>query len=158
MNQIMITTIVIWSTIILVSLIVELTTFGIYSSLITISAIPSLFISIFVKGSIVSTILEILLFIVIGTILIVLFYFFGKKFIKTKYQGPILELIGHQTDLLVDAHREPKTVEEYGKVYIGGKTFRTLPVENIDFIKQGTKVEIIKIEGNTLYIKPVKGE
>ncbi|AWX70048.1 hypothetical protein DP067_01560 [Mycoplasmopsis anatis] len=157
MNEIMITSVVIWSAIILITLIIELSTFGIYSSLITISAIPSLFISIFSKPGLTSILVEIVLFIVLSSLLIVLFYFFGKKLLKTKYQGPILELIGQTTDLLVDSHKQPKTIEEYGKVYVNGKTFRTIPVENIDFIKQGTKVEIVRIEGNTLFIQPVKG-
>ncbi|MBW0594839.1 hypothetical protein HUN03_00445 [Mycoplasmopsis anatis] len=157
MNEIMITSVVIWSAIILITLIIELSTFGIYSSLITISAIPSLFISIFSKPGLTSILVEIVLFIVLSSLLIVLFYFFGKKLLKTKYQGPILELIGQTTDLLVDSRKQPKTIEEYGKVYVNGKTFRTIPVENIDFIKQGTKVEIVRIEGNTLFIQPVKG-
>ncbi|WP_322908620.1 hypothetical protein RRG55_02155 [Mycoplasmopsis felis] len=150
--------IVFWSIIILLFILVEIFTTGIWSGMTSLVAIPSLFISIFTKSNEWWMILiQVLLFIILWIILYYGVYKILKN--KIKYGQKIEQMIGIDFQKKYILQKESKEIifsnEDYGLIIINGKKFRTISYEKQGIIQKNTEVFIKEIKGNIFYIERV---
>ncbi|WP_322910991.1 hypothetical protein [Mycoplasmopsis felis] len=150
--------IVFWSIIILLFILVEIFTTGIWSGMTSLVAIPSLFISIFTKSNEWWMILiQVLLFIILWIILYYGVYKILKN--KIKYGQKLEQMIGIDFQKKYILQKESKEVifsnEDYGLIIINGKKFRTISYEKQGIIQKNTEVFIKEIKGNIFYIERV---
>ncbi|MCU9938233.1 hypothetical protein NWQ34_00690 [Mycoplasmopsis felis] len=149
--------IVFWSIIILLFILVEIFTTGIWSGMTSLVAIPSLFISIFTKSNEWWMILiQVLLFIILWIIL----YYGVYKILKNKIKyGKLEQMIGIDFQKKYILQKESKEIifsnEDYGLIIINGKKFRTISYEKQGIIQKNTEVFIKEIKGNIFYIERV---
>ncbi|WP_322909097.1 hypothetical protein [Mycoplasmopsis felis] len=150
--------IVFWSIIILLFILVEIFTTGIWSGITSLVAIPSLFISIFTKSNEWWMILiQVLLFIILWIILYYGVYKILKN--KIKYGQKLEQMIGIDFQKKYILQKESKEIifsnEDYGLIIINGKKFRTISYEKQGIIQKNTEVFIKEIKGNIFYIERV---
>ncbi|MCU9940189.1 hypothetical protein NW739_05895 [Mycoplasmopsis felis] len=150
--------IVFWSIIILLFILVEIFTTGIWSGMTSLVAIPSLFISIFTKSNEWWMILiQVLLFIILWIILYYGVYKILKN--KIKYGQKLEQMIGIDFQKKYILQKESKEIifsnEDYGLIIINGKKFRTISYEKQGIIQKNTEVFIKEIKGNIFYIERV---
>ncbi|WP_416322457.1 hypothetical protein O7983_000499 [Mycoplasmopsis felis] len=150
--------IVFWSIIILLFILVEIFTTGIWSGMTSLVAIPSLFISIFTKSNEWWMILiQVLLFIILWIILYYGVYKILKN--KIKYGQKLEQMIGIDFQKKYILQKESKEVifinEDYGLIIINGKKFRTISYEKQGIIQKNTEVFIKEIKWNIFYIERV---
>lgn len=144
-----------WLGVFVLSLIVELLTTGIFSGIIAVSVIPAIFIAGF-AGHFTWTIpVQLGSAVLLWIILYFSFYRILKSWIdkRNKYKGPIEDFIGEEIELLSEAHEAGESPQQYGKVILKSFKFRVLAIPSQGIIPSGTKVKVVKIEGNTLYVK-----
>ncbi|WP_215740476.1 NfeD family protein [Mesomycoplasma hyorhinis] len=150
--------IVVWAVVFVVFLLVEFFTTGVWSGLISVSAVIPFILAITTNGQIWSITLQIILFILLFLILYFSsFKFLKRLFNKTEYEGPILELLDLDPIPLTHSSSE-KGFEEtkYGQINIHGKIYRTLSDKGQGFISEGTFVKVVRIEGTTLIVQRAK--
>ncbi|MEI2462497.1 hypothetical protein RRG54_03950 [Mycoplasmopsis felis] len=150
--------IVFWWIIILLFILVEIFTTGIWSGMTSLVAIPSLFISIFTKSNEWWMILiQVLLFIILWIILYYGVYKILKN--KIKYGQKLEQMIGIDFQKKYILQKESKEIifsnEDYGLIIINGKKFRTISYEKQGIIQKNTEVFIKEIKGNIFYIERV---
>ncbi|WP_416321793.1 NfeD family protein [Mycoplasmopsis felis] len=150
--------IVFWSIIILLFILVEIFTTGIWSGMTSLVAIPSLFICIFTKSNEWWMILiQVLLFIILWIILYYGVYKILKN--KIKYGQKLEQMIGIDFQKKYILQKESKEIifsnEDYGLIIINGKKFRTISYEKQGIIQKNTEVFIKEIKGNIFYIERV---
>ncbi|WP_051619529.1 NfeD family protein [Mycoplasmopsis felis] len=150
--------IVFWSIIILLFILVEIFTTGIWSGMTSLVAIPSLFISIFIKSNEWWMILiQVLLFIILWIVLYYGVYKILKN--KIKYGQKLEQMIGIDFQKKYILQKESKEIifsnEDYGLIIINGKKFRTISYEKQGIIQKNTEVFIKEIKGNIFYIERV---
>ncbi|MGZ9428631.1 NfeD family protein [Mycoplasma sp. 1012] len=148
--------IVIWLLIILSFIILELATNGIWTALTSISAIPSLIIALVTKGVYWSIIAQILTFIVVWIII----YFSTYKLLKNRLYSTkigverIQGLTKSKPNILIeDSYEYGEDTQNYGKIKIDGKFYRTISVEGQGKIEKGNWVKVKFVKGNILYIE-----
>ncbi|MGZ9413973.1 NfeD family protein [Mycoplasma sp. 5370] len=148
--------IVIWLLIILSFIILELATNGIWAALTSISAIPSLIIALATKGVYWSIIAQILTFIVVWIII----YFSTYKLLKNRLYSTkigverIQGLTKSKPNILIeDSYEYGEDTQNYGKIKIDGKFYRTISVEGQGKIEKGNWVKVKFVKGNILYIE-----
>ncbi|EFF41136.1 NfeD family protein [Mycoplasmopsis alligatoris] len=147
--------IVIWSSIILVTIVVEIVVSGFYSLIIGLSAIPSLIIASLTRNSGLQITLEVLIFALIAALLNFLFFYYGKKYAIRKKEYPIISLVGMQ-GILNQKFDKPANNQVIGMLSVEGKLYRAKSIqEDLDF-HEGQKVLIVDIEGNILIIDKLK--
>ncbi|CAC13258.1 unknown; predicted coding region [Mycoplasmopsis pulmonis] len=157
MDTIQIILIVFWSLVILITLVIELLTFGIFSSIITIAAIPSLIIATSGPLEWYWMFLQFVIFIFLFVILYFSFYKAVKKYLAkmTLFKGPIQDIVGTKTKLLISCNETNEDINNYGSVSINGKNYRTLSEVGEGKIEKDNIVEISAIRGTTLFVKKV---
>ncbi|MCU9934597.1 hypothetical protein NWE61_05855 [Mycoplasmopsis felis] len=140
--------IVFWSIIILLFILVEIFTTGIWSGMTSLVAIPSLFISIFTKSNEWWMILiQVLLFIILWIILYYGVYKILKN--KIKYGQKLEQMIGIDFQKKYILQKESKEIfsnEDYGLIIINYKKFRTISYEKQGIIQKNTEVFIKEIK------------
>ncbi|WGI36328.1 NfeD family protein [Mesomycoplasma lagogenitalium] len=146
----------IWIAIILIFIIIELFTSGIWSGLTSLSAIPSAIFSIFLQGQWWAILIQVLLFLVLW----VLIYFSLYKFLKSKLKATKENINrlkgfvnGEKYKLVEDSYEFQESENSFGKIKIDGKYYRTLSNEGQGKIEKDSWVIIKQVKGNILYIE-----
>ena len=137
----------IWLSIIVITVILEIITTDLVSIWFTIGAVIPLFLSAF---DILNPVWQSVIFVVVSAVLIatlrkVTIKFFFKN---TNSKTNLDSLIGEKHRLV-----EGTNFEKLGKLEIKDITWSVMG-ENQQTIKKGQVVEIVKIEGNKLIVKP----
>ena len=141
------TTFWIWLSIIVITIVLEIITTDIVSIWFTFGAVIPLFLSAF---DILNPLWQTVIFVVVSAVLIsalrkvTIKFFFKNNNSKTNLDT----LIGEKYRLI-----EGTTFEKLGKLEIKDVTWSVMG-ENQQAIKKGQVVEIVRIEGNKLIVKP----
>jgi membrane protein implicated in regulation of membrane protease activity len=141
------TTFWIWLSIIVITVIVEIITTDLVSIWFTFGAVIPLFLSAF---NVLNPLWQTVIFVVVSAVLIsVLRKVTVKFFFKNNNSKTNLDtIIGEKYRLI-----EGTTFEKLGKIEIKDVTWSVMG-ENQQSIKKGQVVEVVKIEGNKLIVKP----
>lgn len=73
----------------------------------------------------------------------------------THFKGPIQDIVGTKTKLLISCNETNEDINNYGSVSINGKNYRTLSEAGQGKIEKDNIVEISAIRGTTLFVKKV---
>lgn len=146
--------IVFWALIIFALLIAEIYT-SVFTGIIASSALIPLVLSILAgeNNAILWLAYEIPTFVVLISIAISIVYFVFWKKQKQKDIFARKEFLKKIYLLKKDSINNPENIDEYGEIYIDGILYRTKNELKYDFLPKGTKVQIVKMEGNTVVIK-----
>ncbi|WP_029608735.1 NfeD family protein [Mycoplasma simbae] len=141
----------------LVFALAEMLTSGIWLGLTSLASVPSIFISAFVKNSTLNIVLGLIIFAISWVIVYLSFYrLLKRKFGKSKENTDRIDsLIGkkHLT-LTTDAYENSDQNDQYGQAKVNGVIYRVASAKGSGIIAKGSKVRIIKIEGNIIYVAP----
>lgn len=146
-----------WLFIFVATVIVEISTTGIISGLVSVAVLPSIFIAGFLGKELWSIPIQIGSAIVLWLIL----YFTSFKLLKTwfdkrnKYKGPVEDIIGREVGLLGDANEDTNANQKYAKAILNSIKYRVLAAKNQGLIPDGSRVKVVKIEGNTLFVERI---
>ncbi|WP_041594085.1 NfeD family protein [Mycoplasma crocodyli] len=142
---------VIWILVIIIALVVEIATTGVYSILISISAIPSLIISLVTKQNLGIILTEVFLFLGFSVLSTVLFFHLGKKISKNKTNYPVQELLNKE-GMVIEIFDQIKDDQVFGIIIVEGKKYRAKRPTQNTFFSNGDLVIIEAISGNTLSV------
>ena len=141
----------IWLSIIVITVILEIITTDLVSIWFTFGAVIPLFLSAF---DVLNPIWQTVIFVIVSAVLlsalrkVTIKFFFKNNNSKTNLDS----LIGEKYRLI-----EGTTFEKLGKIEIKDIAWSVMG-ENQQTIKKGQIVEIVKIEGNKLIVKPTNNE
>ena len=141
----------IWLSIIVITVILEIITTDLVSIWFTFGAVIPLFLSAF---DVLNPIWQTVIFVIVSAVLlsalrkVTIKFFFKNNNSKTNLDT----LIGEKYRLI-----EGTTFEKLGKIEIKDIAWSVMG-ENQQTIKKGQIVEIVKIEGNKLIVKPTNNE
>lgn len=156
--EIFLTIVILWATIIVVNILIEVFTVNIYTGITAVSFVPSLLLAIFLRTD-WSIYLQIASAIVFWFIIYFSLYKLLVKWANKssgKYKSSVEDFIGQETELLEDSYEVDQIPNPYGKLYIGNKYFRTLSDRKQNMIPKGTQVKVTKIIGNTFYVERIE--
>ncbi|ATP59676.1 NfeD family protein [Mesomycoplasma dispar] len=150
---------IIWILVISTFVLVELFTTGIWSGLASVAAIPSLLITIFTNNSYWIILIEFLIFPILVLILYLTIYRILKKKLGklNKNTGNLQELLRQKLGFVHFETNEYGVGENrLGQVNVEGKIYRAFSIPGEGLIIKDTKIQVIEVKGNVLYIKKYK--
>ena len=141
----------VWLAVIVVTIVVEAFTMEIISIWFTVGAIPSFVLAGF---DVLGWEIQLVIFIVLSAVLILSLRKITKNFLlkNSNAKTNLASIIGTKVRMI-----EMTDFDSIGTVKINGVTWSAVG-EKGETIESGTVVEIIKIEGNKLFVKEVKSE
>ncbi|TDV24368.1 membrane protein implicated in regulation of membrane protease activity [Mycoplasmopsis mustelae] len=144
-----------WVAIILLFIILEVSTNGIWFGLTSVAAIPSVLVAIFTKSKWWIILIEFAIFTILWIILYFSFFKLLKNKLKSQTENERLDGLTKSVpnELLEDCDEYGHSDNNYGKIKIDGKYYRTLSVKGQGRIAKGTMVVVETIKGNILYIR-----
>lgn len=138
----------IWLIIAGVCLVIEIMTSGFLVFWLSIGALISMIVSLFIDNIIVQT----AVFVISSTILIFATRPFVKKFAKTKnVKTNAFSIIGQNGIVINDID----SINSKGQVKIDGETWSAVGKNDID-IPKGTEIEVVEIKGVKAIVTPIK--
>ncbi|MBN3534969.1 NfeD family protein [Mycoplasma procyoni] len=151
--------IVFWSILILAFVLAEVLSNGIWFGLTAVAMVPSAIIAIASPSNPISISMQFVVFVVLWFAL----YFGTYKFFKNKFSKKIkgterLQDLTHSEPeiLLEDSFEYAQNTNNFGRIKIYGKYYRTLSAPGQGKIDKGSVVKVVYIKGNILYIERVK--
>ena len=141
----------VWLAVIVVTIVVEAFTMEIISIWFTVGAIPSFVLAGF---DVLGWEIQLVIFIVLSAVLILSLRKITKNFLlkNSNAKTNLASIIGTKVRMI-----EMTDFDSVGTVKINGVTWSAVG-EKGETIESGTVVEIMKIEGNKLFVKEVKSE